>query len=147
MTHETRDPANGRFRAEQRFARSFDALDGIFAFVDRAFELLALDRAHLYEVRVAIEELFTNMVKYAPDGAPEVSVALAVAGDELTVTLTDFDVEPFDIRTSPAPPLQGPASERQPGGLGIHLVRQLMDGIGYHYEDRTSTTTLTKRLR
>ena len=140
-----REPVESR--VERRFRRSFDALDELFPTTERFFDAHALDRRYLHDVRLTIEELFTNMVKYAPEGAPEILLELAVANDTLTIRLTDFDVEPFDIREAPRPPLDRPIAERRPGGLGLHLVRELMDGIDYHYEDRRRTTTLTKRLR
>jgi anti-sigma regulatory factor (Ser/Thr protein kinase) len=132
---------------DRRFRRSFEALDELDRAVHGFFETRALDLTHRDEVQLVIEELVTNMVKYAPDGAPEIRLELAVADDTLTITLTDVDVEPFDIRDAPRPPLDRPVNERRPGGLGLHLVRELMDGIDYHYADRRSTTTLTKRLR
>ena len=59
----------------------------------------------------------------------------------------DFDVEAFDVprvrRVDPGTP----AGERQPGGLGIHLVRQIADSLEYEYKDRNSTITVTKKLR
>lgn len=147
MAHNDLDRPGGSFRVERRFARSLDALDAIFAFVDGVFEAQALDPVHEHDVHVAIDELVTNMVKHAPTGGPEIALAIAVDGDVLRISVSDFGVDSFDIRKVPPPPLDRPPAERTPGGLGIHLVRELMDGIDYHYADRTSTITLEKRVR
>jgi anti-sigma regulatory factor (Ser/Thr protein kinase) len=132
---------------ERRFRRTFGALEEVFAFVERCFEAQAVGPEHLRSVSCVIEELFTNIVKYSVDGESEILLSLKSSGDTLTVALTEFDVEPFDIRQAPPPELDRPIAERAPGGLGIHLVRELMDSVDYHYENRTSTTTVTKRLR
>ena len=147
MKDDVERPGKYRKRTERHFKRTVGALQAIFDYVEEVCAAHAIDRARVLDARLAIEELFTNMVKYAPDGASEMSVALAVDGDEMMITLTDFDVDPFDIRQAPAPRLDEPVSVLQPGGLGIHLVRRLMDRIEYRYENRTSTTTLTVRLR
>jgi len=62
------------------------------------------------------------------------------------VRLTDFDVESFDVTHAPAVDIDKPLSERQPGGLGLHLVRQMADTLHYEYAERRSTITFTKAL-
>jgi anti-sigma regulatory factor (Ser/Thr protein kinase) len=93
-----------------------------------------------------VEELFTNLVKYSRGGKREIQIALAREADRLVVSLTDFDVEPFDIRSVPDAKIDLGIDQRKPGGLGIHLVRRMVDEIDYRYEDGRSTTTFVKSL-
>jgi anti-sigma regulatory factor (Ser/Thr protein kinase) len=64
----------------------------------------------------------------------------------LTVQLIDFDVDAFDPTTVPAIDVEKPIGEWQPGGLGLHLVRQMADTLQYEYAERRSTITFTKAL-
>ncbi len=65
----------------------------------------------------------------------------------MTIRLIDRDVDSFDLTKAVAESIDKRLEERPIGGLGIHLVRKLMDGIDYEYVDRRSTITLMKKLK
>lgn len=99
-----------------------------------------------YAVELALEEVFTNMVKYNA-GAGPIRVTIDRRRGEIVLTLTDSDAPPFDPFTEvPETVVTGSLAERAPGGLGIHLVRKMMDRIEYSHRDRTATVTLHKRI-
>ena len=134
---------------EQRaFRRSFDALPEIFAFAKSAFGRLHIDPRLLPVVDLAIEELFTNAVKYSKESREAVEIGLQPITGGVEVTVTDDDVERFDINEAPEVDVDAPLEEREPGGLGLHLIRRLMDSVEYHYdpERRRSRTILRKTL-
>lgn len=131
---------------ERSFPRRIDSLERIFAFAAEFFASERIDPRHHYAVDFALEEVFTNLVKYARDAAPEVRVVLDRTGSKLRVAVTAFETEPFDPTAAPDPPVDLPLEQRKPGGLGIFLTRKLMDTMDYRYEDRSSTITLTKHL-
>jgi anti-sigma regulatory factor (Ser/Thr protein kinase) len=62
------------------------------------------------------------------------------------VTIIDTDAEPFDIMAAPEADVNLPIEQRKPGGLGIHLIRKMVDTIQYSYvaEQRTSRITFRK---
>ena len=115
--------------------------------VDTFFAATATDPKVRYPVELALEEIFTNVVKYNSAGKGDIRVDLGIRDHELVITVTDFDAPRFDL-TSDAPPVDvdSPLAERTSGGLGIHLVKQMMDRIEYSHADRTGTITLHKRL-
>ncbi|HQU48424.1 MAG TPA: SpoIIE family protein phosphatase [Casimicrobiaceae bacterium] len=125
------------------FARSFDSIASMVAFSAEAFDRLGLDRARLATVDFAVEELFTNMVKYAAGSRSTVDVEIRAVGGGVEVTLVDRDVEPFDVTRAPDADVRAPVEARRPGGLGLHLVRRMVDAIEYRYlgETRESRTT------
>ncbi|OGF14552.1 MAG: hypothetical protein A2W00_06155 [Candidatus Eisenbacteria bacterium RBG_16_71_46] len=131
----------------QRFPRNFNSLKVISEFVAAFLAARGIDPAHAFEADLVIEELFTNMVKYAGGGAHDIEIGLEGDRDVLTITLRDFDVDAFDVTRVRPVDTCTPAGERQPGGLGIHLVRQIADSLEYEYKDRNSTITVTKKLR
>jgi|SRR5688572_32986644 len=130
---------------ERRFARDVNALEAVMAFVREFLSQRGAARDATLDVELIVEELFTNVVRHARGGAPEVALALHWKPPTLTLRLRDFGVEPFDVTRVPAPDLAAPLLARRPGGLGIHLVRRIADRIEYAYQNG-NTVTVTKRL-
>jgi anti-sigma regulatory factor (Ser/Thr protein kinase) len=121
-------------------------LGEIFAFVRDYFARERIETDPLFVFCLAAEELFTNMVKYSPEGASEIEIELRKTGNELQLSLNDFDVDEFDVTQAPPAQVDAPLQERRPGGLGLHLVRKLTDSVTYEYRNRQSRITVTKKL-
>jgi anti-sigma regulatory factor (Ser/Thr protein kinase) len=130
----------------RRFGRDVGSLRAISDFVTGYLGAEQVVTTHAFDVHLIIEELFTNMVKYARPGQHDIEIALDRKGAVLTIVLRDFDVEPFDVTQAPPLDTTRPLTERGRGGMGLHLVKQMADSLDYQYQDRTSTITLTKRL-
>jgi anti-sigma regulatory factor (Ser/Thr protein kinase) len=100
-------------------------------------------RKTLLQLHVTLDEIVSNIIKYAwPDGgAHELCVRMSAIDDTIRIEVID-DGQPFDPRTAPVP---RPARRARPGGIGIHLVRQLVDEIAYHRADNRNHVVVTKR--
>src|SRR4029450_7762036 len=94
-----------------------------------------VDPTLLYPVDFALEEFFTNVVKYAEGGGAQVKIDIATLPGAVEVVLTDSDVERFDITEVPDVQVDLPIEQRRPGGLGLHLVRRMVDRVDYEYSD------------
>jgi anti-sigma regulatory factor (Ser/Thr protein kinase) len=107
-----------------------------------------IDTATIDDINVALDELVTNVIRYAhADGGRHdilVELALDDAG-RLTVEIAD-DGRPFDPFDRPPPDLDSPLEERPVGGLGIHFVRSLMDEASYRREGDTNRVRLVKQV-
>jgi serine/threonine-protein kinase RsbW len=132
---------------ERAFKRSFDSLDEIFRFTESFFVSEAIDTGLLHDVNFAVEELFTNMVKYNAPGSCDIRLGLDRSDGALVVRLVDSDSRPFDVTKSPPVDISKPLSEREPGGLGLHLVKKVVDTLDYQHADGETRITFTRRLR
>ncbi len=107
--------------------------------------------AALAPFEIAFDEVLTNICRYAwTDAGQHVILVEAfvdgAAGDEtVSVTIEDDGVA-FDPLTIGVPSLDGDIDERAMGGLGIHLVRELMDDMRYARAGSRNRLTLIKRL-
>jgi serine/threonine-protein kinase RsbW len=97
---------------------------------------------------VIFDELLNNIVTYAysDDDEHDIKVRMELAGKRLTVTITDDGV-PFNPLSEEAPDTDAPLEERKIGGLGIHLVRNLIDDVTYHRRIGENVMTLTRHLQ
>ena len=99
-------------------------------------------------MNLAIEEAVVNVINYAyPAGTHGVINIKAQANDErLKFTIIDSGT-PFDPTLKEDTDITLSADQRPIGGLGIHLVRQLMDTINYEYTDGQNVLSLRKKLK
>lgn len=128
------------------FERSFGALDDVFAFADTFFQEHEVDDRTSFALKLAIEEVFTNFVKYNPDSPERVAIEIEQSGDDVVVTLIDPDTNPFDITEYDLADTTSALEGRNPGGLGIYLVRKMVDDVQFEHADRRSTIILTKTV-
>ena len=131
---------------EKKFRRDISSLNDIFDFVHDFLILNHIDDAVRFSIDFMVEELFTNMVKYNPGNSNDILINITKIGSRLTLSLTDFDVDPFDLTKTAEVDVTRSLAERKVGGLGIHLVKKMVDDIDYEYVDRMSKITVTKNL-
>jgi anti-sigma regulatory factor (Ser/Thr protein kinase) len=131
-------------RVERFYPRSLDALEAIVADTATFFAEHRIDPEWRTCVDLAIEELFVNMVTYNRGTERDIRIVMRAAGKGIEVELTDFDVERFDPTRAAPIDLEAPLAEREPRGLGIYLVLQVVDSIRYEYRDRESRITFSK---
>ena len=106
------------------------------------------DPALAFKIRLSVEEVVENVVNYAYEGGMgwlEAGTELDESGVVLTIVIKDAGV-PFNPLEKEDPDITASAEERQIGGLGIFLCKQLMDGIVYRYEGGCNILTMTKHL-
>ncbi|MEQ1861396.1 MAG: ATP-binding protein [Chthoniobacteraceae bacterium] len=116
--------------------------------VRRFGELHEVPSRTLYAVNLALDELVTNAVLYGfddPQGR-QITVRIAAAAGELVASVTD-EGKHFNPLDAKVPDLAAPLAERDMGGLGIHLVRSLMDHVGYSRDDDKNVLTIRKHFR
>jgi sigma-B regulation protein RsbU (phosphoserine phosphatase) len=102
----------------------------------------------LHDLKLALEEIVTNIISYGytDDGEREITVRLGVEAGEMRVAVED-DGQPFNPLEAPEVDTTKRLEERTVGGLGVHLVRKLMDGLEYQRHEGKNLLLMKKRLR
>jgi anti-sigma regulatory factor (Ser/Thr protein kinase) len=100
-----------------------------------------------YRVVLVLDELITNIMVHGvrANEVRHIVVNLHYRQPDLEMEISDPGL-PFDPRTVPPPDTDRGIAERTIGGLGIHLVRTLVDSIDYRYDAGRNVVTLVKRL-
>lgn len=100
-----------------------------------------------FDLNLALEELFTNAVRHGGCEGMEdaVHIRLERQGDGVLVEFCDRGA-PFDPASAPAPDLESPLADRLAGGLGVHLVRQVMSDLRYRRSDEWNRITMRKPI-
>jgi anti-sigma regulatory factor (Ser/Thr protein kinase) len=132
-----------------QFAAKFEYLDEIREFVGEIARAGGFTDKDVYNIQLATDEAASNIIEHAyekiPDGVLELSCG--VREDLITIVLIDHG-ESFDPSEIPLPDLKADLSARKIGGLGIFLMRKLMDDV--HYEVKAgqgNILTMNKRKR
>ena len=125
----------------------FSELERLYEVVTRFLQTHGQSTKFINTVNLVLEEMVTNVIKYAEPktGDPHVSVLLDLVSRELTVTLID-NGPAFNPLDHPDVDTTAPIEEREIGGLGIHLVKKMVDHIEYHRRDQQNHLILVKKF-
>ena len=101
----------------------------------------------LQQLELALEEVLTNIVWYGGEAARghPIQMRVDLTDGLMTIEIADRG-QPFDPLAAPEPDFDLDAEDRAPGGLGIHLVRNLTDSVSYRRDGETNLLVLTKTV-
>ena len=129
------------------FSSNLGNLENICNFVTVYARKAGLDDRQVYAVQLAVDEAATNIIEhgYRCSGQGDVEITCKSEKDGLRVILHDH-APPFDPDEIPEPATDVPLEELKPRGLGIFLMRKMMDEVIYQFDaDSGNTLTLIKR--
>ncbi len=134
---------------EWSFPARTDSIPELAARSDTELEAVSCPLKNRMQLDVIIDEVFSNICRYAYGaGAGDASVCFRFDGEKNEVSLTFRDRGiPYDPLESREPDVTLSAEEREIGGLGIFLVKQLADGVRYERDGDTNVLTVTKKLQ
>ena len=128
------------------FPASTTALDDVIAFFDETLESIGCSMKQITQIDLCIEEMFVNVALYAYDGAAgEVFISIEKAEDSVVISLTDNGI-PFNPLLKEEPDITLSAEDRQIGGLGIFMVKRMMDDIQYERKDGSNILKMYKKI-
>ncbi|HBQ59371.1 MAG TPA: ATP-binding protein [Balneolaceae bacterium] len=116
-------------------------------FVAAHAEQIGLDQKDVSEIRLAVDEAYTNIIKHAynNNASMKVNIEIGSDGDQLWISLMD-EGDSFDPSTYHEPDLMQRIKEKKRGGMGVYLIRKLMDQVQYNRKGKTNEIRMVKNL-
>jgi serine/threonine-protein kinase RsbW len=113
--------------------------------VDQVGRSQDLDERTLHTLHLVLDEACTNVIEHAYRGqGGAMEIALEVEDDCIRVVIRDWGL-PFDPDAVPVPDVTAPLEDRPLGGLGVYLLREMMDEVRYEFSAQDGNTlTLVK---
>lgn len=131
---------------EKTFSAKIEEVPDLVAYVAEVAESVEMHPKRVMHLQLAVEEAAVNVCNYAYQIPPgEIQIAIAHEGKRFVVRLMDEGV-PFDPLTLEAPDLTAKVEERSVGGLGVYLMRRVMDEVHYFREGKKNILTLIVNL-
>ena len=122
---------------------TLENLPRFLGFIDDVCARIDADEGTKYALRLAVEEVCTNLIVHGYKNRPAGPIEVVAHDDGDRVTLVIHDrAPPFDPKNAPAPDLTSDVEHRRVGGLGWHLVKKMVDEIRY-VPDTPSGNVLT----
>jgi len=130
-----------------------DSLEEVLEFAENIVRDLGFDAKHSNNIGIAVEEIFVNIASYAyPFNASharqcygEVTISVSCDSGRLIIEFKDNGM-PYDPLAKADPDLTLSIDEREIGGLGIFMVKKLMDDVCYRHEDGKNILTIYKDI-
>jgi serine/threonine-protein kinase RsbW len=121
--------------------------DLLMDFIEKNTEQAGFNERTAKKIRLACEEVILNVINYAyePGRAGDIKLMARKMGEEIEIRLTDWGV-PFNPLTTEDPEIDVPVHERKIGGLGIFLVKKIMDTVTYRRDGEKNILILKKMI-
>jgi sigma-B regulation protein RsbU (phosphoserine phosphatase) len=138
--------ANMSDTLEIKLKNKVSELDGVNQTLKEFGQRHGLASKVIHHLNLAMEEILTNIISYGytDNREHEIKVRLSAQYGEVSVEIED-DGQPFNPLEAPEPDITKPLEERKIGGLGIHLVRKLMDSLEYKRQGERNLLTIKKK--
>ena len=129
---------NGR-KAEISLIPDAESVKTVAEFLDTTLEAWEIPMKVVSKLQIVADEIYSNIVRYSQ--AKNAKVTAVQNGTVLSLRFED-DGKPYDPTTAAEPDITASAEEREIGGLGIFIVRNMMDSMDYRYKDGHNVLTL-----
>jgi len=120
-------------------------LNMVIRFISERLEAAGCSVKQQAQMTIAAEEVFVNIAHYAYDQRSGCATVRVSVTDEIVVEFED-DGEPYNPINKEDPDITLGADKREVGGLGVFMVKKLMDSVEYRREDDKNILTLRKRI-
>jgi serine/threonine-protein kinase RsbW len=131
----------------RKFSSHLGNLENICTFVTHYAKQAGLDDRQVYAVQLAVDEAATNIIEhgYRSSGEGDVTITCQPEADGLRVILHDH-APPFNPDEIPPPNTGAPLEDLKPRGIGVYLIRKMMDEVNYEFSPKQGNRlTLFKR--
>ncbi len=124
-----------------------EELNRVVAFLEQLAEEWQLPANTIHSIHLVLEEALSNVILYAYEkgSTHEIRIDVNYTDHQLGITITDTG-RPFDPTQQKEPDIHLPAEERPIGGLGIFLIRKIMDEVSYLRSGQENILRMTKKI-
>ena len=128
------------------FKAKLECLDDVLGFAENCLEKCGCPMKSMNQICLALEEAFVNVASYAyPESDGDAELRIEYDSDRVLLMLSDSGV-PFNPLENAEPDVTLSAEERDIGGLGIFMVKKIMDEVAYSYSDGKNILTMEKKF-
>ncbi|MCQ2814982.1 MAG: SpoIIE family protein phosphatase [Bacilli bacterium] len=132
---------------KKEFPALVESFTQVSEFIEETLTDYEIDLKFINQINIAVEEIFTNIAKYGFKGIHNGKVTVDITFVNKEVTITTYDNSPkFDPFSRKDPDITLTAEDRPIGGLGIFMVKKLMDEVNYKYENDTNVISIKKKI-
>jgi serine/threonine-protein kinase RsbW len=126
---------------------STENLGEVRDFIARQAASFGFNPEEVEDIRLAVDEAMTNVIKHAyqHDSSKQITIHQGVDGGEFWVSITDSG-RSFDFETYREPDIEERIRLRKKGGVGVYLIRHLMDNVEYKKVNSRNEIKMTKKL-
>jgi len=136
-----------RKNAKKEFVATVNNFSSVSEFIEETLDSFEVPLKVINQMNIAVEEIFTNIAKYGFAGQTNGKATIDITLADNTVTIRTFDNSPmFNPFNKKDPDISLGVEDRPIGGLGILMVKKLMDAVDYQYENNTNIITLVKKV-
>lgn len=128
------------------FKADVSELDNLFDYSSAILRLLEFSKRDIIMINTALEEVFVNVAKYAYEDTGMVEIIMSKDEEKVSFIFKDGG-KPFNPLDREDPNITAKSDEREVGGLGIYMVKRIMDEVSYEYKDNSNVLTLVKYRR
>ena len=130
---------------QKKVNASTQNLSTIRNFVSRHAEEQGFSTQKVADIQLAVDEAYTNIIKHAykNDSDQQVIINLEFDDEKMVVTLTDHGIG-FDVEKYKKPNLKKQIERKKRGGMGVYLIRKLMDEVSYHAKNQKNVLRMCK---
>lgn len=122
-----------------------DEIPRVSAVLEDLMTARAFSAEEILDTQLAVEEAITNIILHGyPAGQGAIAIVCRASPERMVIRIED-DAPPFDPLALPDPDLAGDVEDREIGGLGVFLIRQVMDGFAYRRENGKNILMLEKK--
>jgi serine/threonine-protein kinase RsbW len=134
-------------RVDATFSNRTDALAGVSRLLDSMDADARLPREVLTDLRIVLDEVVTNIIKYAyrDQASHDIRVRCEIHKGFLETTVEDDGIA-FNPLHAPEPDVTSPLASRRVGGLGVHFVKNLVNSVSYERRDGRNFLRLRQKL-
>lgn len=133
-------------KSAKTFGRSINELENIFNFLEGSGEKFHLSKRNIHDIELSVEEIFTNMVRHNPESERDIEISIESDNGQIFTCLTDHEDQPFDLTQTAEIDFDDYIEKKKSGGLGIFLVKQLMDEVKFEHLNGISKITIIKNI-